>query len=295
MKLGVSRRLFLNINNIFLGFMGLLCLLPIINLLAISLSSRNMVQANMVQLIPRQITISSYKYVLQTPAFYKALVITIYRLVVGLLVNLSMTVLVAYPLSKSDSDFRLRRVYVMYFLIVMVFSGGLIPTYLVVNQMGLNNSIWALVLPNAVYMFLVLLMLNFFRGIPKEIEEAAVMDGAKPITTMTRIYLPLSLPSIATVTLFILVHHWNSWFDGLIYMNTPDNYPLMTYLQSVVLKFNISDISAEKIMFNPDLAELTGRSVKSASIILCTLPILISYPFLQRYFVQGLVLGSVKG
>lgn len=180
-------------------------------------------------------------------------------------------------------------------MVTMVFNGGLIPTYLVVNELHLVNSVWALILPEAVAMFNVLLMLNFFRTIPGELEEAALIDGAGWLVTMVRVYLPLSLPSLATITLFILVRHWNSWFDGLIFMNLPDRYPLMTYLQTMVLNLDLSQLSSTALANNPQLLEITGRSLRSAMILACTLPILLVYPFLQKFFVKGMLLGSVKG
>ena len=164
-----------------------------------------------------------------------------------------------------------------------------------IKQFHMLDTIWALILPNSVTMFYVLLMLNFFRGIPDEIEEAAVVDGAGWLTILLKIYLPLSLPSLATVTLFIIVGHWNEWFDGMIYNNHTDNYPLMTFLQYHVLNFKTSDLRPEQISANPALADLEGRSIKSAGIVLCTLPVLVFYPFLQKYFVTGITVGSVKG
>jgi putative aldouronate transport system permease protein len=137
-------------------------------------------------------------------------------------------------------------------------------------------------------------MLNFFRGIPKSIEEAAVVDCANWMQILLKIYMPLSLPSLATVTLFIIVGHWNEWFDGMIYNNRAQNYPLMTFLQYHVINFKTSDLRPEQIAANPALADLDGRAIKSAGIVLCTLPILCLYPFLQRYFVTGIVMGSVK-
>lgn len=294
MKIGTSRRAFLIINSIFLGAVGLISLLAIFNLVAVSFSSRAIVEANKVSIWPKGFNLSSYEYILQNQQFYKSLGTTLLRVILGWIVNITLTVLVAYPLSKDKNMFRIRGFYVWFFLITMVFNGGLIPTYLVVSKLGLVNSIWALILPDAVQMFYILLMLNFFRGIPKAIEEAALVDGANWFVTLFRIYIPLSLPSLATVTLFIIVNHWNSWFDGLIYMNLPDRYPLMTFLQSMILNFDISLTNSDLIMKNPNLIQVTGRSARSAMILLCTLPLLLCYPFLQRYFVSGIVMGSVK-
>lgn len=295
MKQTRPQKIFCVINAIFLGIVALICLLPMINILALSFSSRNMVNAGVVTFWPKGFTLRSYQYMIESSGIFDALWITLKRVFFGLIINLSMTVLVAYPLSKEKQDFKSRTFYVGFFLFAMVFNGGLIPTFLVINQLGLIDTIWALILPNAVTMYYVLLMLNFFRGIPKGIEEAAIVDGAGWFTTLWRIYLPLSLPSLATITLFIIVGHWNEWFDGMIYNNKTYNYPLMTFLQFQIINFKTSDLRPEQLMADPTLAELNGRAIKSAAIVLCTVPILMFYPFLQRYFVSGIVMGSVKG
>ena len=295
MKPTKGQRIFAVFNYILLTLLALLCLLPMLNIVALSFSSRNMVNAGAVTFFPKEFTISSYLYMLQKSGLIPALLVTVKRLVIGVVLNLIMTISVAYPLSKSEKHFKSRKFYVAFFLITMIFNGGIIPTYLVIKQFNMLDTIWALILPNSVTMFYVLLMLNFFRGIPDEIEEAAVVDGAGWLTILLKIYLPLSLPSLATVTLFIIVGHWNEWFDGMIYNNHTDNYPLMTFLQYHVLNFKTSDLRPEQIAANPALADLEGRSIKSAGIVLCTLPVLVFYPFLQKYFVTGITVGSVKG
>lgn len=295
MKPTKGQRIFAVFNYILLTLLALLCLLPMLNIVALSFSSRNMVNAGAVTFLSKEFTISSYLYMLQKSGLIPALLVTVKRLVLGVVLNLIMTISVAYPLSKSEKLFKSRKFYVAFFLITMIFNGGIIPTYLVIKQFHMLDTIWALILPNSVTMFYVLLMLNFFRGIPDEIEEAAVVDGAGWLTILLKIYLPLSLPSLATVTLFIIVGHWNEWFDGMIYNNHTDNYPLMTFLQYHVLNFKTSDLRPEQIAANPALADLEGRSIKSAGIVLCTLPVLVFYPFLQKYFVTGITVGSVKG
>lgn len=294
MKPTKGQKVFAIFNYIFLSALALLCLLPMLNILALSLSSRNMVNAGAVTLWPKEFTLSAYTYMLQKSGLVPALLVTLKRLVLGLALNLSMTILVAYPLSKSEKYFKSRKFYVVFFLITMVFNGGIIPTYLVIKELKMLDTLWALILPNSVTMFYVLLMLNFFRGIPEEIEEAAIVDGAGWLTVLLKIYLPLSLPSLATITLFIIVGHWNEWFDGMIYNNHAENYPLMTFLQYHVLNFKTPDLRPEQIAANPALADLEGRAIKSAGIMLCTLPVLIFYPFLQKYFVTGITVGSVK-
>lgn len=295
MKQTRAQKIYCVFNYIFLSIMALICLLPMLNIVALSFSSRNMVNAGVVTFWPKGFTVRSYQYMIESSGLFAAAWVTIKRVLMGLVINLVLTVLVAYPLSKEKQDFRSRTFYVGFFLFAMVFNGGLIPTYLVINQLGLIDTLWALILPNAVTMYYVLLMLNFFRGIPKGIEEAAIVDGAGWFTTLIRVYLPLSLPSLATITLFIIVGHWNEWFDGMIYNNKTYNYPLMTFLQYQIINFKTSDLRPEQLMADPTLAELNGRAIKSAAIVLCTVPILVFYPFLQRYFVTGIVMGSVKG
>lgn len=295
MKKTRPQQVFTVFNYIFLTMLGVLCVLPLLNIIALSFSSRNMVNARMVTFWPKQFTVSSYAYMLEKSGLMPAVLITLKRVVLGLVVNMLMTIVVAYPLSKTKEAFRSRKYYVGFFLFTMIFNGGLIPTYLVVKELRMLDTIWVLILPNAVTMYYVLLMLNFFRGLPSSIEEAAIVDGCNQWQTMVKIYLPLSLPSLATIALFIVVGHWNEWFDGMIYNNKSTNYPLMTFLQYQIINFKTSDLRPEQIAANPSLADLDGRAIKSAGIVLCTVPILCLYPFLQRYFVTGIVVGSVKG
>jgi putative aldouronate transport system permease protein len=160
-----------------------------------------------------------------------------------------------------------------------------------IRMTGLLDSIWALVLPGAVPVFSVILLLNFFRGLPKEIEESAFMDGAGHWKVLWSIYVPLSMPALATIALFTLVGHWNSWFDGLILMNSPERYPLSSYLQTVVIDKTMTTMKGNDWM---SLAQISDRTAKAAQIFLGALPILLVYPLLQKYFVKGIVLGSVK-
>lgn len=295
LKRTTGQKIFAVFNGILLFLLALICLLPLWNLLAVSFSAKHYVQANKVGLIPMGFTISNYHYMLHEASFWEAFRVSCERTIVGTAINLVLTICAAYPLSKKKTQFHARGFYVAFFLIPMIFSGGMIPTYLVVSNVGIVDTLWALVLPEAVEMFYVLLMLNFFRGIPGEIEEAALVDGAGWLKTLIRIYLPLSLPSLATISLYALVYHWNAYFDGMIYMNNTHNYPLMTFLRSVINSFDTSEIRPDEIVADPILAQLTGRSVKASGIILATIPMVIVYPFLQKFFVHGLTVGSVKG
>lgn len=288
---GTGRRLFVIINSTLLFVLACLCLLPLVHVAALSFSSSQAATAGYVKLWPVEFTTSSYSFVLSKPAFLKSIGVTLQRVLLGVTINMLLTVLIAYPLSKETTKFPYRTAYVWFFVITMLFHGGLIPQYMIVKYTGIMDTLWALVLPGAVPVFNVVLLLNFFRGLPKELEEAAFMDGAGHWITLWKVILPLSAPAIATITLFATVGHWNSWFDGLIYMNSPDHYPLQSYLQTVVINRDLTVMSSIDMQ---SLAEVSDRTAKAAQIFLGALPILLVYPFLQRFFMKGIVLGSVK-
>lgn len=288
----MGRKVFILGNYTFLIFLALLCLFPLIHVLAISFSSSSAAGVGLVKLWPVDFQLSSYRYILQKQEFIQSFVVTLQRVVLGFSINMLMTILCAYPLSKETSTFKYRTHYAWYFIITILFGGGLIPWYITVSETGLIDTIWGLVIPGAVPVFNVILMLNFFRGLPKEIEESAFMDGAGHWKVLWLMYIPLSLPSMATISLFTLVGHWNAWFDGLILMNFPDKYPLSTYLQLMVINSDPMKMSAGDIY---KFAEISDRTTRAAQIFLGALPILLVYPFLQKYFVKGIVLGSIKG
>ncbi|QTH45355.1 carbohydrate ABC transporter permease [Cohnella sp. LGH] len=278
-------------NYTFLCLLAVLCLLPLVHVLAVSFSANHAASAGIVKLWPVDFTTTSYSYVLGKQEFVRSLLVSVKRVILGTIVNMLMTVLLAYPLSKESATFKSRTVYVWILVITILFSGGLIPYYMVIKSVGLLDSIWALVLPGAVPVFNVILLLNFFRGLPKELEEAAFIDGAGYFRTLAKIILPLSTPSLATILLLTVVTHWNSWFDGLILMNSPEHYPLQSYLQTIIIQKDFSeltDLNAEA------LRDISDRTVKAAQIFMGALPILVVYPFLQKYFMKGIVLGSVK-
>lgn len=287
-----SGSIFLTINNIFLIITALTCVFPIIHIAALSFSSNSAAAAGYVTFFPKEFTLNAYNYVAKRPDFWTAMVVSFKRIALGGAINLFLTILVSYPLSKEKSEFSARTIYVWIFFITMLFSGGLIPSYMVIKELGLLDSIWALVLPGALPVFNVILLLNFFRQVPKDLGEAAFLDGAGHWLALWRIYVPVSTPALATITLFTLIGHWNSWFDGLIYMNNPKNYPLQSYIQTVVIQKDYSMVTREEIEV---LATLSDRTLKSAQIFLGSLPIIMVYPFLQKYFVKGIVLGGVKG
>ena len=277
---------------IIVGALALSCLMPLMNIVAISLSDNAAVSANLVNIFPIGFNISSYQEIMGDKQFWRSFGISVLRVVLGLSVNITLLVLTAYPLSKSNDKLHFRNVYTWYFFITMLVSGGMIPNYLLIAKLGLRDSIWSLVLPGALPVFNLVLMLNFFRQVPTALEEAALIDGAGHLRTLVQIYLPVSLPAIATITLFCIVSHWNAWFDGMIYITSPSKVPMQTYLRSVLIDMNMADMSADDYEL---YATLANRTVKCSQIIVATIPILCVYPFLQRYFVSGIVLGSVKG
>ena len=291
-KLSLGRKTFLVINVIVLVTLALLCLLPLVNVLSVSLSSKNAAAAGLVKLWPVEFTVASYRYALSKSEFIVAMGVSVKRLLLGVSVNMLLTILVAYPLSKNKSGFKARSFYTWFFLITILFNGGLIPTYMAINTYGLIDSIWALVLPMAVPVFHVVILMNFFRELPKELEEAAFLDGAGHWDILWRVYVPLSKPALATLILFCAVFHWNSWFDGILYMNRPAHYPLQSYLQTVIINRDLTSLASGSL---EDLALISERTTKASQVFIGAIPILLVYPFLQPYFVKGMVLGSVKG
>jgi putative aldouronate transport system permease protein len=276
---------------LFLFLFGLACLLPMIHIIAVSLSNRSASMGGFVTLWPIGTTFSNYMEILEAGPVYRAFLISIQRTVFGTLINMTMTVLAAYPLSKTSQELRGRTFFMWFVLVAMLFSGGLIPWFLVIRNLGLLNSLWALILPGALPIWNVILLMNFFREIPKEMEEAAIIDGASYWGTLIYIYLPLSVPALATLTLFAAVGHWNAWFDGMILIMDNAKYPIMTFLRTVVVDMNMQVLSINM----EDIYNLSDRSIRAANIVVATIPILIVYPFLQRYFIHGIRLGAVKG
>lgn len=287
-----GRKVFRVVNVIVLILLALICLLPFVNVIAISFSDSFYVDSNQVYFWPKGWTTSAYTYILTRASFWSSFRTSILRVLLGGSLNLFFIILTAYPLSKSNDKLHFRNVYTWYFFITMLVSGGMIPNYLLIAKLGLRDSIWSLVLPGALPVFNLVLMLNFFRQVPTALEEAALIDGAGHLRTLVQIYLPVSMPAIATITLFCIVSHWNAWFDGMIYITSPSKVPMQTYLRSVLIDMNMADMSADDYEL---YATLANRTVKCSQIIVATIPILCVYPFLQRYFVSGIVLGSVKG
>lgn len=277
-----------------IGVVGLMSLLPLLNTLALSFSTSTMAASGKVTFWPLGFNVEAYRQIVSDSQFYRSFMNSLNRVAIGGALNFALSILAAFPLSHSEKSFPGRTVFMWILVFTMLFSGGLVPSYLLISNLGLMNSVWALVLPGAVPVWNCILLINFFRSLPGELEEASIIDGAQPYQILIRVYLPVSLPSLATITLFSLVGHWNDFFSGLIYMNNARNYPLATYISTIVN--SMKDLT--KITDPEELERLmktNNTTVSSAKIFVSMIPILMVYPFMQKYFIHGLVLGSVKG
>lgn len=274
--------------------LALICLIPLLNIVAISFSSSAAVTANIVGLLPVQFSTAAYEKIMSDHQFWRSFGISVIRVVLAFIINMVLIVLMAYPLSKTKREFKGRNIYMSLLIFAMLFNGGMIPTYLVVKNLHLLNSIWSLILPGAVPIFSVILVMNFFIGIPKSLEEAAVIDGATPIQVLYKVYIPCSLPSLATVALFSIVGSWNDFYSGLIYMTKVENYPVMTYIQS--LSVNIEELLKAGASNNTiaSVLEVSNQNLNAAKIVVAVIPLLLIYPILQKYLITGIVMGSVK-
>jgi len=269
-------------------------LLPLLHTLALSFSSTNYALAGVVGFLPRGLTLDAYNRIMDDAQFIRSFGISVMRVIVGGGLSVVITLLMAYPLSKEKERFRFRNVYMWIIVFTMLFSGGLIPWYMNIRRFGLLDSFWALVIPGAVQAFNVLLVMNYMRGLPKQLEEAATIDGAGQWAMLVRVFLPVSLPVIATVSLFTMVTHWNSFFDGLILMHSPRNWPLQTYIQQLNFQLNPAQMAGMTPEQIAAFMNVSALNLNAAKIFVSMVPILIVYPFVQKFFITGIVLGSVK-
>ncbi|RIX50239.1 carbohydrate ABC transporter permease [Paenibacillus nanensis] len=289
LKQTFSEKLFNVFNYTFFILLGFSTLLPFINLIAKSLSSESAVISGKVNLLPVGFQMGTYRYVLENDMFLNALKTSVLLAIVGTAVGLFVTTITAYPLSRVQ--LRGRKWLLLMFIFTMLFSGGLIPTYLLMQELGLINKLPVLFLPAAINVFNMLIIKNYFEGLPDGLEESAKIDGASNVRILFSIILPLSLPVLATIALFFAVAFWNDYFTAMIYITDQDLKPLQLFLKELLVSS-----SGEFLKDNVDAAlNTTPQSIQAASILLATLPILFVYPFLQKYFVKGVLLGSVKG
>ncbi|MDI4645134.1 carbohydrate ABC transporter permease [Cohnella hashimotonis] len=274
----------------FLGALSLASLLPLMQAITISLSPPEVVNSYGFHLIPTRFDFAGFERVIHYDTIWTAYGNTIVRTLLGTAITLVMTFLGAYPLSKRTLPNR--KLWTGIVVLTMFFSGGMIPAYLLIKNIGIMNSIWALVLPGAVSAFMLLIVRNFIMALPESLEESAKIDGANDIVILFRIVLPLSLPIIATVGLYAGVGHWNAWFDSMIYIQDERKQVLQMILRKILLEGQ--DVSAESGS-GVHAQAVNSETVKMAALVVSVLPILFVYPFLQKYFVKGTLMGSVKG
>ena len=282
-------RLFDTANVCFLVLLAVATLYPFYYVAIVSISDGRQVVIGAVRHLPISPNLESYRVVLNKPIVPISYRNTLIYTVVGTFINLSFSSFCAYPLARRT--FYGRKLFTAMIVFTMFFQGGLIPLYLTVRALGLLNTIWAIVLPGAIGTYYMIIMRTFFQGIPEEIQDSAHIDGANDIHVFFRIILPMSTPLMATMTLFYAVEHWNSFFPALIYLRERTRYPIQLILRSIVIE---GDVSAHQVDFQED-ERIISTTVKYAIIMVSTLPILLLYPFLQKYFVKGIMVGSLKG
>lgn len=264
---------------------GLAALFPILYVISVSLTPYEEVIKHGYMIVPRSITFEAYRTLFSEAMLHRAFMNTIFISVVGTAVNLILTTLLAYPLSRKNVPGRSFILLIIIF--TMLFNGGLIPTYLVVKNFGLLNSLWAMIIPNAIWTFNVLIMKSFFEGLPEELFESARMDGAKEWRVLVQMVIPLSMPSMMTVGLFYLVGHWNEIFQAIMYVTKKDLHPLQVIVRDILL--SSQNISTQSEVTLPTV------TLQMAVVMTACLPIIAIYPFIQKYFTKGMLLGSIKG
>ncbi|WP_445479457.1 carbohydrate ABC transporter permease [Lysinibacillus irui] len=292
MKESKGDRAFTIFNYIFLAIVAAVVLYPLIFVLSASLSNPEYVISGDIWLWPKEFTVEAYQKVFQNPDIINGFVNTLKYTFFGTLLNIFMTICAAYPLSRRNLK---GKGFIMAFMVfTMFFSGGLIPTYLLIRDLGMINTFWVMIIPNAVAVWNIIIMRTFFQSIPYELEESAMIDGAGNFRILWSIVLPLSLPVMAVMVLFYAVGHWNSYFQALIYLQDQDKFPLQLILRQILIQGQADDmIKATSESF---LAQkLSVEGLKYAVLIVANLPMLMLYPFLQRYFVKGVMIGSLKG
>ncbi len=286
--------LFMIVNIAILCLFGLITLLPVMNVVSKAFSGEGPVIAGQVLFWPVKFQVDTVRYVLTQPEFRNAFSITVFVTLIGTAIAMFLTTSAAYPLSKPA--LRGRKFFLYIFVFVMLFNAGMVPNYILYRSLKLTNTIWALVFSGTFSVFNLFIMKNYFESLPESIEESARIDGASNLVTLYRIVIPMSLPVIATITLFYSVGFWNNYFAGVLYITTPKLKPLQQYLYDLItMALNTTDATGNISGDINSIMNLSGENVRSATIVVSTLPILLVYPFLQKYFVKGVTIGSVKG
>ena len=293
MKKSNSRIAFEWFNFVFMIVLCVVMLYPFLNVVASSLSNNSAVSRGRVTFFPIGFNLEAYKAVVRYQHIWTGYKNTLLYTIVGTAINLVMTVLGAYPLSRKQ--FYGRSVFTFIVAFTMFFGGGLIPTYLIINAYGLLDTFWVMVIPGAISTYNMIIMRTFFQGIPVELEEAATIDGCNDMQTLWKVILPLSTASLMTIGMFYAVGHWNAWFNAVIYLRDSGRFPVQLWLRTIVLQNQVRDIVEGSGAVDTEAENLVADTIKFAVIVVAVLPILCVYPFVPKYFVKGVMIGSVKG
>lgn len=275
------------VNITFLVLLAFTTLYPFWDTLVVSFSSLKGYLSQPVHLWPAEWSIDGYAYMLAKPELWTAYGNTLFITLVGTALNMVVTIMTAYVLSKKE--LRGHRVLTFLAVFTMMFSGGIIPTYMVIKEVGLMNSLWAMIIPSLISTYNLIILRNFFLAMPKELEESATLDGCTEVGVLFRIVLPVSLPAITTISLFYAVDHWNDFFSAVMYINRQSNWPLQLFLRSMLFESDAAYQSGGESLF------LLGQPMKMAAVMMAILPIMAAYPFFQKYFAKGVMVGAVKG
>ena len=285
-------KVFYGINYVLVTIVVLTMLFPLLNIIATSFSSENAIITNRVSIWPVEFTANTYKQVVERTQIFNAMKNTVILTVVGTAINMVVTICGAYPLSKSRLTGR--NVFLFLITLTMLFGAGLIPNFMLIKSLGLMNTYWAIWLPGAVSTYNMIVMKTFFSGIPSSLEESAYIDGANDLRILWSIILPLSLPSIATITLFYAVGHWNAYFNMILYITSSSKKVLQQVLRDLIN----SSSATEQLQLTDSsdaMQPIASESIKAVAIVIATLPIMCFYPFLQKYFTKGVMIGAIKG
>ncbi|MGG4204869.1 carbohydrate ABC transporter permease [Paenibacillus jamilae] len=285
-----ANRTFDIVTTLLVAVAVLLCLAPFIHILSISFSSNRAITSGEVTLFPVEFNLKAYGKVFSDMSMIRSLGFTVMLTLITTVLSMLMTIIAAYPLTKKH--LRGRKTIMFIIVVTMFFSGGIIPEYILVRDLHLLNNMWSLILPGLISPFYLIILISFFNGIPESLEEAAEIDGSSQFGTLLRIVLPLSLPVLATLSLFYGVGRWNGFQDTLMYIQNPDLFPLQLKLYQMIQNNMVSELTR---LEGASGARITPEGLKAASVIFATVPILLVYPWLQRYFVSGVMVGAVKG
>ena len=283
----LGSRIFEAVNLLLLILLGITTLYPFWDCLVVSMSSLKSYLSTSIHLWPSEWSFEGYAYILGNESLWTSYANSIFITVAGTLINMLITIMAAYVLSKQE--LKGHRILMFLAVFTMMFTGGIIPTYIVIKDLGLMNSLWSMILPSAINTYNLIILRNFFADLPTELEEAALLDGCTEVGVLFRIMLPISKPAVTTVALFYAVDHWNDFFSAIMYINSREKWPLQLFLRSMLFESDAAYSSGGESLF------LLGQPMKMAAVMLAIIPIMCAYPFFQKYFTKGILTGAVKG